>query len=226
MWWTALLGLVCLLASAGADGDVSPRVAAMPLAFRDDFENGADHWQPTDPAAWSIAATDGGHVYRLAKASKYRPPHRSPYNIALLRDVYLGDFILEARLKSTARDYDHRDLCLIFGYQDPVHFYYVHFGKKADDHANQIFIVNKADRKKISTESTAGTNWTDRWHQVRLVRDAAVGTIEVFFDDMEKPVMRAVDKTFAKGLVGLGSFDDTGEFDDVRVYGKLLPPDK
>lgn len=43
-----------------------------------------------------------------------------------------------------------RDACLVFGYQDPSHFYYVHLGKQADDHANQVFIVNDAAQLKIS----------------------------------------------------------------------------
>ena len=45
------------------------------------------------------------------------------------------------------------------------------------------------------------------------------GEIAVYFDDMDRPVMTAIDKTFAWGQVGIGSFDDTGNFDDVRVYG-------
>lgn len=199
---------------------------AAPLAFRDDFENGADHWQATDAGAWQVSETPEGKVYSLVGASKYKPPHRSPHNIALLRDVTLGDFTLEARIKSTKRDYNHRDLCLFFGYQDPAHFYYVHFGKKTDDHANQIFIVNGADRTKISAETNPGTNWTNDWHRVKLVRKASDGTIEVYFDDMDKPAMTANDKTFLKGQVGLGSFDDTGDFDDVKIYGKLLEPGK
>ena len=82
-------------------------------------------------------------------------------------------------------------MCLFFGYQDPAHFYYVHLGKKTDDHANQIFIVNGADRKKISTKTTDGTNWNDDWHSVKIVRKVADGSIEVYFDDMKTPVMTA-----------------------------------
>lgn len=195
----------------------------LPFVFRDDFENGADHWSPTDPNAWKVVAGDAGHVYQLSQASKYKPPHRSPYNIALLRDVYLSDFTLDAKVHSTSREYNHRDLCLVFGYVDPAHFYYVHFGKKADDHANQIFIVDGADRKKISTETTSGTPWTNDWHKVRVVRKAD-GPIEVYFDDLEKPAMRANDATFKQGRIGVGSFDDTGEFDDVIVHGRSLKP--
>ncbi|MGL4554311.1 MAG: hypothetical protein ACRC33_24375, partial [Gemmataceae bacterium] len=95
----------------------------------------------------------------------------------------------------------------------------VHLGKKADDHANQIFIVNQADRKKISKTSTPGTDWTDGWHALKLVRKAGDGTIEVYFDDMTKPVMTATDKTFTWGAVGVGSFDDTGNWRDIKVEG-------
>jgi hypothetical protein len=29
----------------------------------------------------------------------------------------------------------------------------------------------------------------------------------------------AVDKTLGHGLVGIGSFDDTGSFDDIKLWG-------
>jgi hypothetical protein len=127
--------------------------------------------------------------------------------------------VLEARLQSTVKDYGHRDMCLFFGYRDPAHFYYVHLGKQTDDHANQIFIVNDAPRKKISTKTSPGTNWDDAWHQVKIVRRTADGAIEVYFDDMKTPVMTATDKTFTSGRIGVGSFDDTGNWDDVTLSG-------
>ena len=193
----------------------------LPIVAQDDFEQGAEAWQPTDAAAWKIEKTEEGHVFsQFKKKSNYEPPHRSPYNIALLKDVTVGDFVLTAKVKSTHEDYPHRDACLFFGYQDPAHFYYVHLGKRADDHANQIFIVNESPRKKISQTSTDGTPWTDGWHQVKIVRKVADGTIEVFYDDMEKPVMTATDKTFLWGQIGVGSFDDTSAWDDVVLRGK------
>ena len=52
--------------------------------------------------------------------------------------------------------------------------------------------------------------------------------IDVFFDDMDEAIMQAVDKTFTQGRVGVGSFDDTGNFDHVRIYGEHVaqPTDK
>ncbi len=191
----------------------------LPLLLEEDFKKGADRWQPSDPAAWKIIDTDKGKAYCQFRQSDYKPPHRSPFNFALVKDLLVGDLVLEARVQSTTKDYAHRDMCLFFGYQDASHFYYVHFGKKADEHANQIFIVNGEPRKKISTQSTDGTPWTDGWHHVKVVRRVADGGIEIYFDDMKKPVMKATDKSFTWGQVGVGSFDDTGNWADVKVFG-------
>jgi len=47
------------------------------------------------------------------------------------------------------------------------------------------------------------------------------GGIEVYFDDMIVPVMTAVSHRFLWGRVGVGSFDDKGQFDDVELRGQL-----
>src|SRR5262249_2615114 len=82
--------------------------------------------------------------------------------------------------------------------------------RRADDHANQVFIVNGAPRKKISTKTTPGTKWTDGWHHLKVVRKVSDGSIAVYFDDMKTPIMTATDRTFTWGQVGVGSFDDAG----------------
>lgn len=200
-----------------------PAADELPVVYQEDFEKGADHWQPLDGKQWQIKKTDKGQVYsQHEKKSEYKPPHRSPTNVALLKDVKVGDLELTAKVISTHPDYGHRDAVIVFGYQDPAHFYYVHLGKQADDHANQIFIVNDAARTKISLTSTSGTNWDDNWHTVRVVRRAADGTIEIYYDDMNKPVMTAKDKTFAWGQIGVGTFDDTSDWDDIVVRGTAV----
>jgi len=197
----------------------------MPLVYFDDFEKDpADRWEQSDPRAWKIIQQGANSVYSQFQHLETKTPVRSPFNRALVKGLVLGDFVLDVKLQSTAKDYPHRSLCLFFGFQDPAHMYYVHFGKKADEHANQVFIVNNEPRKKISLQSTDGTNWDDQWHRARIVRRVETGTIEVFFDDMETPVMKASDKTFTWGQVGIGSFDDTGNFDDLAVYGKIVKP--
>ena len=80
-----------------------------------------------------------------------------------------------------------------------------------------VFLVDGAPRVSIAEERTRGVDWTDGWHEVRLVREPASGLVEFYFDDLEKPIMTAHDKTFPKGRLGLGSFDDKGMFDDLTI---------
>lgn len=215
-----------------AQDSVPQELAGLPLVFSSDFEAAdadvSETFDLTDATAWKLEAateTDRGQVLSQFKKSDYAPKHRSPLSIALVKEPVVGDFVLTARVRSTIPDYGHRDACVFFGHQDADNFYYVHFGKQTDDHANQIFIVNDAPRIKISTKTTEGTPWDDAWHQVKIVRDVESGQIEVYFDDMQQPVMTASNKEFAAGRIGFGSFDDTTQWDDIRLYGLVSKDD-
>jgi len=222
------LVVLVLLCLAGGQIGVSAN-DRLPLLLEEDFEHGFSRWQTTDPdtadSVWKIieAGPKGNHALRCTGISKYTPPFRSPYSIALLKGVNVGDFELTLRCQETHVDAGpHRDLCVFWGYQDPSHFYYAHLGAKADPHACQIFIVNNAPRTMITKKQAAGTPWSDGWHNVKVTRRVADGTMEVYFDDMKTPFMTARDKTFTLGQIGVGTFDDHGNFDDVVLRGEKV----
>ena len=194
---------------------------ALPVVTTENFNKGAANWEPKDPSAWKVVKQGDNSFYSMFKDSSYKPEVRSPVNFALLKEVTVSDFVLDVDMRSTQEVYGHQDLCLFFGYQDPSHFYYVHLGREADAHANSIFLVNGEPRVSIAQKRTDGTAWTKDWHHVRIKRDTSKGTIEVYFDDMKKPVMTTVDKHFLHGRIGIGSFDDTGDFDNLSLRGKL-----
>jgi hypothetical protein len=177
----------------------------------------------TDPKAWRLSTTNDQSALELTKQSEYKPIVRSPVNIALIADKVFGDFILEADFIQTGKEYGHRDMCVFYGFQSPTNFYYTHIATAADKNAHNIFIVNNAPRTNIAKETTKGVNWgLGVWHQVRLERKSSDGSIKVYFDNMEKPIMVAEDKTFRSGYIGFGSFDDTGMVDNIRIWGPSI----
>src|SRR6266513_3049230 len=97
----------------------------------------------SDPKAWKFSPSN---ALELATQSDYKPLVRSPFNIALIADRVFEDFVLEADLMQTGREYGHRDMCLFFGFQTPTNFYYAHIATAADPHAHNIFIVNGQPR--------------------------------------------------------------------------------
>ena len=175
---------------------------------------GLADWELDGNGEWTVR--DG--VLALAKAGVPEGPIRRPAALAILRGQPLGDVTMRLEIRSTApANLDVRDVLLIAGYQSPTRFYYVHLSRKTDAVHNGIFIVNDADRRRID-DGTGQPRLLDQdWHRVRLERDVETGRISVFFDGEPAPVLTATDRTLLTGRVGVGSFDETGEFRAIEV---------
>src|SRR5262245_33739414 len=157
----------------------------------------------------------------LEKAGVPEGPIRRPAALAILKSPPIKDLTFSVELKSTAPvDLDVRDVQLIVGYQSPSQFYYVHLSAKTDAVHNGIFIVNQADRRRIDEGNSLARLRDQSWHRVRLERNVTTGDIVVFFDDDKAPALSASDRTFTSGRVGVGSFDETGEFRAIEVTSK------
>jgi hypothetical protein len=195
-----------------------------PLIYEQDFsaQEAIHGFVFSDPAPWFVTSgKDGGLALEYAGRGDYEPRVRSPLIIGLIDNLVLGDFVLEADVLQTGREYGHRDMCLFFGFQDSTRFYYVHLASAADQVAHTVLIVNDLPRKGIAKERTDGIRWIDdHWHLIRLERLIEDGDIKVYFDDMETPIMVASDKTFSLGYVGFGSFDDSGKIDNIRIWAR------
>ncbi len=194
--------------------------ADLELVFEDDFESGMDGWSFSDAVNWKVEQEDdtNNHVLSLFTPSGNERDYFAPRSVATIKDLSLGSFVLEARLRHRGKEYGHQDLCVVLNTEGDYQFYYVHLAPVADEGANTVFRVDNAERESIAIQRSDGTTWGDQWHDVRIVRDVLAGDITVYVDDMNKPVMVANDITFTKGSLGLGSFNDIGWFDDVKIW--------
>lgn len=225
LWCLMILGKVVLIDGPQARGEIAEAVAdESRTIFCDDFEDGVDRWEIVDTESWRLEEQGlGKSLTIIQRKSGYKPPVNSPLHLAIIREVEMDSFELTFKVKSTKDTGNHRDCCVFLNYQDPTHFYYVHLGAKPDHASSQIFIVNNAPRIAI-TDNQNGIPWSDKWHDVKLIRDSDSGRIALYFDDMEKPRLEVYDKTFGKGRIGLGSFDDMNAFDEVKL--RLLTADQ
>lgn len=223
LWLACLLPLAAVCPAVRAEERPAGIPADYRLLYSQDFASpdAIKDFVMTDPSAWTVSTADGRSALELVKQSRYQPRYRSPFNIALVGGLVCGDCVIEADCLQTGKEYGHRDMVVVFGFQDPANYYYTHIATKADDHANQIFIVHQAPRLKISRQSNAGNNWgLNVWHHVRVERSVTAGTIKVYFDDMSQPIMVAEDKSFGPGWIGFGSFDDTGKITNIKLWGQ------
>lgn len=207
----------CASTSTRAPGELK-------LLYAQDFSDPAavNDFAFTDPKVWKIGQTDDGQAYlQQSEKSDYKYPHRSPFNIGLIDNHRFGSFVMEAEVQQTSREYGHRDVCLFFSFVDPSHFYYNHIASVADDHANNVFIVNDAPRTKIAVKTTTGYDWAARdWHKVRIVRDIDAGYYAVYLNDSEEPEMVATDLDMTWGHIGFGTFDDSMRVRNIKIWGE------
>ena len=154
----------------------------------------------------------------LSKAGVPAGPIRRPAGLAILKTQPLGTAHLRGRPAiRRAVDLLVRDVDLIVDWQSPTKFYYVHLAAKTDPVHNGIFLVADADRKRLDQPTSVPQLKDKAWHHVRLERDAASGRIAIFVDGSTMPVLEATDATLRTGRVGLGSFDETGQFKNIVV---------
>jgi len=188
-------------------GVALPAQTALKPEFAD--ARGLTQWDIDGSGQWRMS----GNVLQLHTAGVPAGPIRKPAAVAIFKSAPVADFTLEVDVRSTAPvDLDVRDVLLIFGYQSPTRFYYVHLSKRTDAVHNGIFLVNDADRKRLDLPTSVGRLVDQQWHRIRLVRETAGGQIRVFFGSDPNPVLSAVDATLTSGRVGVGSFDETAEF--------------
>jgi len=191
------------------------RPAPRTINFRDNFSSGKlDGWQFPFSEDWVVKEEGPLHYLHMLRSREPLVPRR-PQQFALLKGITVGSFTLETRVRR-----EGRSMLIVFNYVDTLHFYYTHLsvdpGAKVAVH-NGIFMVDGAARRRIAGLEAARALPDANWHKVRVQRDATSGWIKVFVDDEPQPRFSVVDNTFKCGQVGLGSFDETGDFTEFEL---------
>jgi len=173
-------------------------------------------WSVPVAADWKVDTENSAPVLRLLEHRGPLPGPRRPIQFALADLPEYGRVTLEADVRPLGAS-----LLIAFAYRDESHFDYAHLsvdtGAKQPVH-NGIFHVYGGERVRISSErGPAAFTATGRWHHVKLTHDAIAGTVDVLVDGHALPALHAVDLSLGAGKIGPGSFDETGEFQNVTI---------
>jgi hypothetical protein len=181
--------------------------------FVETFEDGnANGWTPLNPSRWQIT-TDGGSLSYFLNTTTYESPDGIRMGeISLLNDSTYSDFILECQARSVdaGANREAADLCLAFGYQDIDSYYYVNFNSGAG--LTQLHRIDNGAGTPLATY-TQSTFADGNYHSLRIERSGS--QISVFFDDRELFVVN--NSYFGPGKIGVGSYNDSGFFDNIHV---------
>lgn len=178
-------------------------------------------WTVPVASDWKTDTADGTAVLRLVTHRGPLPGPRRPIQFALADVPPYGRMTLEADVMALGKS-----LMLPFAYQDEAHYDYAHLsadtGLEQPVH-NGIFHVFGGERVRISSQrGPAALTASGQWHHVKLVHDATTGSVVVTVDGKAIPALDAVDKSLGAGKAGIGSFDETGAFKNVKIVTTKL----
>ena len=167
------------------------------------------------PVASNWKASEG----ELELVVKHEPGvPRRPKQFAILQEGPFTSVTMEVEVKRNGKS-----LLLVFGHQDEGHFNYAHIS--VDDPAKQpvhngVFHVFGGERVRISPlEGGPGLLPTKEWTKVKLEWNGKTGKMVVHADGKTSTALQAVDLSLKYGRVGVGSFNETGRFRNLKVRG-------
>lgn len=193
--------------------------AAALLYAADTLEVFGRAWDVPVATDWSIAQENGSQVLKLVTHRGPPPGPRRPIQFALAKTPEFRKAKLEADVMPL-----QRSLMLVFAYKDEAHFDYAHLstdtGTKQPVH-NGIFHVFGGERVRISSlDGPPAFPAINEWRHVELNFDGTSGKVSVKVDGQALPALQAVDLSLTGGRVGLGSFDETACFKNVKISGQ------
>jgi hypothetical protein len=175
-------------------------------------------WTVPQASDWKIDQEDGTTILHLLSAKEPLPGPRRPIQFAVAQTPDFNHVTVRADVRPLKRS-----LMIVYAYRDAAHFNYAHLstdtGTKQPVH-NGIFHVYGGERVRISSPlGRAAFPESNRWYHVDLTYDGPSGTVQVKVDDHLVPALRAVDLSLGSGKVGLGSFNETADFKNVKISG-------
>ncbi len=183
--------------------------------FTDDFEAGhANNWTPLTASRWEVSSDDGSLRYFLNTTNYDSPDGIRMGEISLTGSGPWGDFTFECFAKSAdaAIGGEAADLCIAFGYQDEDSYYYINFN--ATPGLTQLHRIHDGNLATLATYDQA-TFSDGNYHTLRVERSG--NQILAFFDGNR--LFAVNDSFFGAGQIGIGSYNDSGYFDDVQIAG-------
>ena len=194
-------------------------LAAGVLIAEDKLSIFGGQWTVPSAQDWKVAEEAGRPMLQLLVGREPVPGPRRPSQFALLEMAPVTHAIVEADVRPTKRS-----LMIVYAYQDASHFNYVHFSTdtaaKAAVH-NGVFHVYGGERVRISgREGAAAFAGINRWFHIKMEWDGSTGQVQGFVDGTPVPSLHAADLSLASGRIGIGSFDEIGDFKNFKLETK------
>ncbi len=169
-------------------------------------------WIPLTELRWSVFADNGNNALFL-NTTLYDALSGNGLGEYILSPDSYEDFTLtvEAKPNEPASN-GNADYALVFGFEDGNNYYYMLFNRNASN--TELHKVVDGDRVLLDA-ATTGWLIDDEYHTVAV--SVTSSYVEIRFDGNTVIEYTNLSGAIPVGKVGLGSFNDSAYFDDIRI---------
>lgn len=192
-------------------------LAGDPLFQTDNFIGNRVNWWERDPSRWQIKNVNGNETYQLFFSETPELSGNRLGEYSILDSIFIGDHFIsvDARSLEKLNINDSADLALVINYQDDNNYYYLKIS--SDLNQSALYITENGIATLLSLIEI---NITDNdFHNYSIKR---AGDSLIVYQDLTK-IHSLYDITFSNGKIGIGSFNDAAEFDNIMIGNILLP---
>lgn len=173
-------------------------------------------WTVPSAPDWKVSEDAGKPMLQLLVGREPLPGPRRPGQFALMEMAPADHVTLDADVRPTKRS-----LMIVFAYQDEGHFDYLHFSTDTAMQQpvhNGVFHVYGGERVRISAkDGKASFSGINKWFHIKMEWNGNAGEVQGFVDGVPVPSLHAVDLSLRDGRIGIGSFDETGDFKNLEL---------
>lgn len=199
--------------------DIKELTQKYQVAFFDGFkEKSLANYEFTNSANWVITKNgESGKDIKCAFGIGTQANDHFPLEIALIKDINLGDFIVEFDYLQKNRNFSIRDICILFGYQDSTHYYFAQASSDAGKYSHNVFKVDEDRPVAIGENLNEGVVWNyQKWHHIVLIRNTASSKVELYIDD--ELILKSNKSNGGEGRIGFGTFGSGFKVDNLKIW--------
>ncbi|MFT3740682.1 MAG: hypothetical protein QM786_18175 [Breznakibacter sp.] len=194
-------------------------VEGMKIIFSDSFsEKSLGLYQFSDSSQWVVTKNGkSGKDMKCMGGGADLSKTFIPSEMALIKGLEVGDFVMEFDFVQRGKDFNLRDVCVIYGYADANTFYFAQAASEETKYTHNTFSVENGKPRKIGTSRNQGVLWDyEKWQSVVLVRQTATRSVQLYVDG-QLVVETAADEG-RSGLIGIGTFGSEFKVDNLKVW--------
>ena len=140
-----------------------------------------------------------------------------PITRAFIKGISFNKFVFEASIEQCGRDYENRDVSIIFNYLDNNNYHFVHLASVAGEMSHGIFQVKDSILTLLTPLAEESLIWgVKQWFQVRLELGLEPGAIIVFLNN--NLLWKLNNVAEVAGRIGFGAPDGEAKIDNLKIW--------